>query len=708
MLGATAGAMWEWYFRSSLDHWSTLLGMTFALNFPVTSLFFRKLESLPTWPNVATKATMALVFMVAAYLWIVGPFQLAKFDYNQTNAYFGIVPVMAYIYLRNCTLWLRSHTLELLHEIGKTTLETYLMQHHIWLTSNAKSLLTLVPGWPKMNFLVVTMIYFVLSRRLYQLTLFLRGMMLPDNRTACLRNLFGMTAVLSGFLFLAGFLQFVGIMKLWTVGLVSGCFGYATYYGIVSCTWQSMAEPSQQSPRDGVTLPSMRVAKVNGHGLPGVAGAAVVLLLGLVWHHCQTNGATKIGILPAHCQAYVQQGNWTSVDTCDETARGISYRDNEIGSLGTCSAAASGSSLVWGWSSSPPASHCRFAQRDKSSLLKNLRHRNITFVGDSIVRHLYHATRRQFGDSQAGAYNTSLEKWSDYSYQYGTVDLEFRWAPYTETMLDKLSIVIDRKERPDVIVIGGGPWDRLHRYETEDERRTFDSLTKKLAEAVITVQKLDISVVWCIPTTINTWALTTDDKKVKIRETDIRDIRVIQSVVADAASFAFDGQIYTRERVGESYDGVHYPLHVYDGGSQILLNSFDWTLPSRKLPIDKFIPPRLGSMSHAILGSTVLCFILVALLTYDGFFGVSYVALLFAPEAVPYELVSAAFTTLHKRYKLPNLGLENDESASTLDEKTKDSENGEEEMVSLLADEGSDLNAHPDSTPRIPGTVRVV
>ena len=44
-LGATNGNLWEWYFRSSLDHWSTFLGMVFAANYPITSLFFRKLEA---------------------------------------------------------------------------------------------------------------------------------------------------------------------------------------------------------------------------------------------------------------------------------------------------------------------------------------------------------------------------------------------------------------------------------------------------------------------------------------------------------------------------------------------------------------------------------------------------------------------------------------------------------------------------------------
>ena len=53
--------------------------------------------------------------------------------------------------VRNLTPGLRAWYSQPLHELGKTTLETYLLQHHLWLSSNAKSLLTIVPGFPKVQ-----------------------------------------------------------------------------------------------------------------------------------------------------------------------------------------------------------------------------------------------------------------------------------------------------------------------------------------------------------------------------------------------------------------------------------------------------------------------------------------------------------------------------------------------------------------------------
>lgn len=121
--------------------------------------------------------------------------QLEKLVYNQKNAYFGVaVPVLTYIYMRNLSPLLRTRYLEPLHSLGKITLETYLMQHHIWLTSNAKTLLVVVPGHDKLNMVVVTVIYVLVSRELYRLTMSLRGMCLPDDLSACLKNLAGIAA----------------------------------------------------------------------------------------------------------------------------------------------------------------------------------------------------------------------------------------------------------------------------------------------------------------------------------------------------------------------------------------------------------------------------------------------------------------------------------------------------------------------------------
>jgi hypothetical protein len=659
VLGAKSGEMYEWYFRSSLDHWSTFLGMVFALNFPITSLFFRKLEALPLVQHIVAKGAVAVGLLVASYLWVTGPFQNDKVEYNATHAYFGCIPLIAYIYFRNITPWLRRHTLELLHQIGKTTLETYLLQHHIWLTSNAKSLLTLIPGWPKMNFLVVTVIYFVLSRWLYHLTLFLRGMVLPNDRRICIRNLVALGATIGSYILLAFLLRAVGMLNLSTVALCSVGSGFLLYRAVVARTWDQFVDSSDSkratAPSD-VSNKNRRRNSILAAFSPAI-GSVAVLLLGISWHHMSIFGAAKIRPLPSSCDSFVQMGAWIPFDACNENSRGVSYREFGVGSIGTCSQ--QNPSYAWGWKTAPPSSHCRFTHRDSKSLLKALNHRNVTFIGDSVIRHLYHSACRQMGDTTAGAYNTSGGKWTDFSRQYGKASLEFRWAPYTSNQTDVMRRVLEDTQKPDLIVLGGGAWDRLNKYRTKDELEFLRNDVQSLVKEMERVQKDGVPLVWSVPTTMNTWALPSEEKRENIKEVDIAAVRELfkDAGIHKVSSFVLDGPSYTADRVTESYDGVHYPLSVYDGGAQILANAMDWLLPERDTS-DPFTAPRPGKMAKPFYGLVMLAFVLVGLLFFDGFLGASYLAALFVPSIMPSRLFEEAFGSLHQRKKLPEIKIE--------------------------------------------------
>ena len=124
-------------------------------------------------------------------------YSLPKLEYNEHHAYFGWIPILFYIYMRNCTASLRKTHLGLLCRMGKITLETYLLQHHVWLTSNAKTILTLVPHSRLINFLVVASIYMFVSHRLYKLTMRLRGMILPNkDLRQCMISLCAVSSVI--------------------------------------------------------------------------------------------------------------------------------------------------------------------------------------------------------------------------------------------------------------------------------------------------------------------------------------------------------------------------------------------------------------------------------------------------------------------------------------------------------------------------------
>jgi hypothetical protein len=452
---------------------------------------------------------------------------------------------------------------------------------------------------------------------------------------------------------------------------------------------------------------SFVVAKIKSRlsRLAPLVGAAAVVVVGAVWHHAATTGASKILPLPPHCQDRVQDGAWISVDSCNEFNRGDAYRQHDVASLGTCGA--TDRTLVWGWKSAPSNSLCRFVQRDAGSLLKRLNHRKVTFLGDSTIRHMFHATRRMVGDPGAGAYNTTIEKWTDIpTKKYKGFDVDFVWAPFTDVLISSVKTISEApNSRPDLVVLGGGAWDRLHRYNNESEQLNLKQEVRDLAAELKKLRSLDVPVVWITPTTVNKWALMTEPKQVHINEENMGKVRSLyrEEGVHESVSFVLDGPTFTQDRVAESYDGVHYPLSVYNGGAQILANAFDWLLVGDPLT-DPFAAPSPGKMAHPLLGLYVLAVAAIVIFFFDGLLGFSYLAGLVVPAVRPARLYEEAFSTLHAKLGLPFVVSHIFQRESTFDDdeleksntsrkpfKSKDSERGDDSDGN--EDDANELNA---------------
>ncbi|CAN0020669.1 unnamed protein product, partial [Choristocarpus tenellus] len=419
-VGAGSGTLWEWYFRTSLDHWSTFLGMIFALNYPAVALWVKRVESMSPLRQWTIKGAVSVVLVSATVWWSANILTQQKIEYNTNNAYFGVViPVLTYIFLRNLTPGLRTHYLEPLHSLGKITLETYLMQHHVWLTSNAKTLLVVVPGNHKVNLLVVTCGYVLISRELYRLTMSLRGMFLPDSLRDCLRNLAGMGVTLCIAAVTAAILKFCGATWV-AVGVTVTALGVgitAVLHLVLDCRAKRTRSCISTTPTPAVTSYNGGLLSPKNFVVMSMGWMAVCLLL-LSCSTRQSNVAPySVGPHDA-CLQGINRGHWQST----------------VGACGGADSheAAYCESHSWTWVDIPD--QCDFHYMTPDAVQKTMTGKRVLLVGDSVSRFMYYSMIRGVtGGPTPMAHNTSAEKHSDFMWTDPDHHTEFRflWGPTT-------------------------------------------------------------------------------------------------------------------------------------------------------------------------------------------------------------------------------------------------------------------------------------
>lgn len=128
----------EWAFRVKLDLWIVYFGMLVA----VAYLKIRELRIMDK-PNWIWVQRSAFAFSGFALIWYLS-FEISqkdKFAYNAKHPYIAIIPVMAFVILRNATPVLRSASSQLFAFIGTCSLETFIMQYHFWLAGGKNILM---------------------------------------------------------------------------------------------------------------------------------------------------------------------------------------------------------------------------------------------------------------------------------------------------------------------------------------------------------------------------------------------------------------------------------------------------------------------------------------------------------------------------------------------------------------------------------------
>ncbi|KAI0830580.1 O-acetyltransferase [Trametes gibbosa] len=152
----------EWAFRVNLDLWIVYFGMFTAL--VVIKVREYRITDHPRWPLIVRTAAAV---SAAVLLWFFA-FELAqpdKFAYNLWHPYVSFLPVGAFVILRNANAILRSGSSRMFAFVGTCSLETFIIQYHLWLAGDTKGILVVLPGRHSrpLNLLLTTVIFVYVS-----------------------------------------------------------------------------------------------------------------------------------------------------------------------------------------------------------------------------------------------------------------------------------------------------------------------------------------------------------------------------------------------------------------------------------------------------------------------------------------------------------------------------------------------------------------
>jgi hypothetical protein len=122
----------EWCFRVNLDILIVYFGM-------LASILYGKFHQMrvvdhPRFPWIY-RGVLTVSGLTLVWFFLFETSRKDKFAYNALHPFISILPVTAYVLLRNATPVLRGASSGLFTFIGQCSLETFTLQFHIWLAA---------------------------------------------------------------------------------------------------------------------------------------------------------------------------------------------------------------------------------------------------------------------------------------------------------------------------------------------------------------------------------------------------------------------------------------------------------------------------------------------------------------------------------------------------------------------------------------------
>ena len=138
----------EYHFRFQADKYSAWMGMA-------SGLLWGKVGEYMQWAhgfeNEQRRKTASIVQfsvgvgLIAFWYGFFGHIE-DKFTYNPVHPYVFVFAVIGWLMIRNCTRYLTECHSSLLEYLGRNTLETYVLQFHLFMSHNVQFIPVVIPG----------------------------------------------------------------------------------------------------------------------------------------------------------------------------------------------------------------------------------------------------------------------------------------------------------------------------------------------------------------------------------------------------------------------------------------------------------------------------------------------------------------------------------------------------------------------------------
>jgi hypothetical protein len=135
----------EIHLRFQIDKYSAWIGILFGYLMNYINKYMSWAYGSVSRPNVEWAQRIGGVGLIAVWYLVFGSIK-DKYKYNPIHPYIFIIPLVGWLMIRNSSKYLSQCHSTFLEFLGRNTLETYVLQFHLFMNHQVQSIPIVIPG----------------------------------------------------------------------------------------------------------------------------------------------------------------------------------------------------------------------------------------------------------------------------------------------------------------------------------------------------------------------------------------------------------------------------------------------------------------------------------------------------------------------------------------------------------------------------------